>query len=44
MSNVPRLGTLEVQQDLNYQRREWRAQRIAWLPLSPADIPQEALG
>jgi hypothetical protein len=25
------VGDLEIVQDLNYQRREWRAQRIAWL-------------
>lgn len=30
MPPVPRVGELELHQDLRYQRREWVAQRLAW--------------
>jgi hypothetical protein len=31
MPGVTRIGDLEIQQDLNYQRREWRIQRLGWV-------------
>jgi hypothetical protein len=34
MSNPPRVGDLEVQQDLAYQRREWTFQRAGWAVMS----------
>jgi hypothetical protein len=30
MSKVPRVGDLQIDQDLDFQRREWTAQRIGW--------------
>ena len=30
MSNFPRVGDLEIDQDLDQQRREWKLQRVAW--------------
>ncbi len=30
MSELQRVGDLEIEQDPKYQRREWRAQRIGW--------------
>jgi hypothetical protein len=30
MTKVPRHGDLEITQDLEFQRRDWRAQRIGW--------------
>jgi hypothetical protein len=30
MSDVPRVGDLEVHQDLDYQRREWLFERVGW--------------
>ena len=30
MTKVPRVGDLEIDQDLDFQRREWAAQRIGW--------------
>jgi hypothetical protein len=31
MSNVPRVGDLEIFQDMTYQRCEWIIQRVAWI-------------
>jgi hypothetical protein len=33
MSQLQRVGTLEVGQDLRFQRGQWRAQRYGWLAL-----------
>ena len=30
MGNVVRVGSLEIDQDLEFQRREWRLERVAW--------------
>jgi hypothetical protein len=30
MPNIPRVGDMEVKQDLEFQRREWVAQRVGW--------------
>ncbi len=34
MSSVRRVGDLEVDQDLDFQRRQWRVQRIAWVTMA----------
>ncbi len=31
MPNVPRVGDLQINQDLDYQRREWTIQRVGWV-------------
>jgi hypothetical protein len=31
MGDVVRVGSLEIDQDLRYQRLEWRLERLAWL-------------
>jgi hypothetical protein len=31
MPEVTRVGSLEIDQDLDYQRREWRLQRVGWV-------------
>jgi hypothetical protein len=31
MANVQRVGDLEVEEDLDFQRREWTAERVAWV-------------
>jgi hypothetical protein len=31
MSTLPRVGDLELDQDLKFQRRSWRVQRIGWI-------------
>lgn len=33
MAEIQRVGDLELDQDLAYQQREWRAQRIGWAVL-----------
>lgn len=30
MSDIQRIGDLEIDQDLDFQRREWRVQRVLW--------------
>ena len=34
MSQLQRVGDLEIAQDLDYQRHEWVAQRVAWAVLA----------
>ena len=34
MGNTPRVGDLEVMQDLDFEHRSWSVQRIAWIILS----------
>ena len=31
MARLPRVGDLEIDQDLDFERRSWTAQRIAWV-------------
>lgn len=31
MSEVRQVGSLEIDQDLEFQRREWRVQRVLWI-------------
>ena len=31
MGTIHRVGSLEIDQDLDFERREWRVQRIAWV-------------
>jgi hypothetical protein len=31
MSRLRRVGSLEIDQDLDFQRREWRVQRVLWV-------------
>lgn len=33
MGNVGRVGDLEIAEDLDFQRRSWRAQRVGWIVL-----------
>ena len=34
MPNIPRVGDLEIKQDLDYQRREWICQRVGWVVMA----------
>ena len=34
MASIQRVGSLEIAQDLDFQRREWRAQRIGWVVMA----------
>jgi hypothetical protein len=34
MPQPKRVGSLEIRQDLDFQRREWRAQRIGWVVMA----------
>jgi hypothetical protein len=34
MSEPQRVGSLEIAQDLDFQRREWRVQRIGWVAMA----------
>ena len=34
MSDIHRVGDLEISQDLNFQRRSWVVQRVAWVMLA----------
>jgi hypothetical protein len=34
MGKVPRVGSLEIEQDLDYQRWEWLFERVAWVALA----------
>jgi hypothetical protein len=36
MGKVPRVGSLEIEQDLAYQRWEWVFERVAWVALALA--------
>jgi hypothetical protein len=31
MADIPRVGDLEIDQDLRFQKRQWKVQRIAWV-------------
>jgi hypothetical protein len=33
MAQMPRVGDLEIDQDLTHQRREWRTERVGWIVL-----------
>lgn len=34
MGNISQVGDLQVDQDLNYQQREWLVERVAWAVLA----------
>jgi hypothetical protein len=34
MPTVPRIGDLQIEQDLGFQRREWIFERIAWVAMT----------
>ncbi len=34
MSEIQRIGDLEIEQDSEYQRREWRAQKFGWAAMA----------
>ena len=34
MAEVPRIGDLELPQDMDFQRREWAVQRVGWFVLA----------
>lgn len=34
MAQTQRVGSLEIAQDLNFQRKEWRVQRIGWVVIA----------
>lgn len=34
MAQIQRVGSLEIAQDLDFQRKEWRVQRIGWVVMA----------